>query len=188
MKTTEFRIGTGSTVIGELKWYDPKPGYGFIVDQKTGHDILLGETALKRFGWSAIAVGSQVEARIVETARGFQVAEILSISPPSEMDNRNVFDFHALEFLSNEFVQARVISYNKSRGYGFASTYGDGEDCFVHWSALEEAGLLAVYPGDVISIRIGRSENRRVAASIRPWKSAPKKPVQCGAFPALVAA
>lgn len=152
---------------GELKWYSPQLGYGFIVDRNTGTDILLGSGAIRRFGWRTIAKGSLVDACTERTESGHQVSKILNIVPPSEIDESRHFDFDALDYLSKDFVQARVTWYNKKKGYGFADTYGDGESCFIHWIALEEAGMLYALPGDIIAIKIGRGVNGRVAASIR---------------------
>ena len=169
MSMVECETAEEEIILGDLKWYNSELGYGFIIDQTSGEDILLGIGAMRRFGYWTAAKGSRFEARVVATDQGKQVSEILEIISPSELDDRNVFDYESLDFLATEYVPARVLWYDTKRGYGFASAYGDDENCFLHWSALEQAGLLAVYPGDKISVRIGRGKNGRVAASVRPW-------------------
>ena len=38
------------TVTGRVKWFDPARGFGFIVDEAGGSDILLHANVLRNFG------------------------------------------------------------------------------------------------------------------------------------------
>jgi len=154
-------------ITGTLKWYSPDKKFGFIVDDETGVDVRLGAKELRDYGWDTVADGSWIKASVLETARGLQVAELFDVVAPSTLDASKVFGFDGLSYLAEGFVPARVIWYNADKGYGFASTFGDARQCFLHWSALAEIGLMSIAPGTTIAVRIGRSTRGRVAASIR---------------------
>ena len=188
MNADGFAEGNEVVIHGHIKWYDPERGFGFIVDQGTESDILLGIGTMQRFGWWTVARGSSVKVRVAETPTGLQAVEILAIVAPDEICDSRVFDFDSLDYLASEFVPARVIWYDQDRGYGFASTYGDGEDCFLHWRALEQAGLLTVAAGEALAVRIGRGQNGRVAASVRNWNAPAMQSDPCTERLALVAA
>lgn len=160
-------------VCGVVKWYSPKLRYGFIVDKHTGDDVLLGADVLWKYGWQTIAKGAQVEVWAISTKRGLRAYEISNVVVPSDIDDRLAFDFQKLEYLSNDYVPALVVWYDEDKGCGFASTYGDGEQCFLHHKALAEIGLRRLNQGDVIYVRIGRGDHGRVAACIRPVDDQP---------------
>ncbi len=160
-------------ICGVVKWFSPKFGYGFIVDEQTGADVFLGANELRDYGWETIAKGAQVEVWAISTKRGLRAYEISNVVVPSDIDERRVFDFHALECIASDYVPARVVWYDDDKGCGFASPYGDGELCFLHHRALAEIGLRSLNQGDVISVRIGRGDHGRVAACIRPVDDQP---------------
>ena len=153
---------------GVVKWYSPLRRYGFITDLDTGADVRLDADELWDFGWDTIAEGAHVEVWAISTKRGLRVYEICKVLVPSDIDERRIFDTHALDYISSDYVPARVDWFDEKKGYGFASTYGDEEACFLHYKALAEVGLKSLNPGDVISIRIGRNNRGRIAACVRP--------------------
>lgn len=166
--SADDRLEREHIVNGALKWFSPRLGYGFLVDDETQDDVLLTVDRLKHFGWNTVAKGSRIAARTIATARGLQVHEIIDIQTPSDLDESRVFAFDELDHLSDEFVSAEVDWYDRKKGYGFAFTLDDGENCFIHWTALAEAGLLRVTAGETIAVRVGHGKRGRVAASIRP--------------------
>ena len=93
-------------ICGVVKWYSPKLGYGFIVDEHTGNDVLLGADVLWKYGWQSIAKGAQVEVWAISTKRGLRAYEISNVVVPSDIDDRLAFDFQKLEYLSNDYVPA----------------------------------------------------------------------------------
>ncbi len=58
---------------------------------------------------------------------------------------------------SDSIQTGEVIWYNDRKGYGFVTV--DGEEIFLHRSALERFGLATVYAGDYIQVTI--TENHR---------------------------
>ena len=70
------------TVRGHVKWFDPVKGFGFVVADDDGPDILLHVNVLRNFGQSSIADGARVEISVQETARGDQAVAVHHIEPP----------------------------------------------------------------------------------------------------------
>ena len=51
---------TTRTVVGHVKWFDPIKGFGFVVPESGGPDILLHANVLRSFGQSSVAEGSRI--------------------------------------------------------------------------------------------------------------------------------
>ena len=73
----------GETVAGTVKWFDPTKGFGFVVADGGGPDILLHANVLRNFGQSSVADAAGIEIVVQETARGIQAVEVLRIDPPA---------------------------------------------------------------------------------------------------------
>jgi len=68
-------------ITGQVKWFDPVKGFGFIADDAGGTDILLHGNVLRNFGQSSVIEGAVIEVTAVKTARGRQALEVLSVAP-----------------------------------------------------------------------------------------------------------
>src|SRR5689334_2143738 len=66
-------------VAGSIKWFDVAKGYGFIVPDTGGQDILLHVSVLRRDGYQAAFEGARVVVEAVERPKGMQVFRILSM-------------------------------------------------------------------------------------------------------------
>ena len=66
-------------VAGSIKWFDIAKGYGFIVPDKGGQDILLHVSILRRDGYQAAFEGARVVVEAVERPKGLQVHRIVSM-------------------------------------------------------------------------------------------------------------
>ena len=69
-------------VAGRVKWFDPNKGFGFIVADDGGADILLHANVLRNFGQGSVADHARIVVRVQQTARGEQAVEVLEIQPP----------------------------------------------------------------------------------------------------------
>ena len=74
-------------VVGHVKWFDPTKGFGFVVAENGGPDILLHANVLRNFGQSSVADNASVEISIQETDRGVQALEVYSIQPPVSIES-----------------------------------------------------------------------------------------------------
>ena len=66
----------GRHVHGTIKWFDPAKGYGFVVADEGGQDILLHANVLRNFGQSSVADGVAIEVLVQDTQRGSQAIEV----------------------------------------------------------------------------------------------------------------
>jgi len=162
-----------------VKWFDPTKGFGFVIADSGGPDILLHANVLRNFGQSSVADGAGVALMVQETARGLQATEVLRIDPPDQGDapvfeDAMRLDAEALEALPLE--PARVKWFDKAKGFGFANVFGRQEDVFVHIEVLRRSGLADLQPGEAIAIRVTEGQRGRLAVMVGPWESAVVEP------------
>jgi CspA family cold shock protein len=56
---------------GRVKWFDPRKGYGFIVNQD-GQDVFVHYTSIEQEGFRCVKNGQTVEFEQVQTPKGLQ--------------------------------------------------------------------------------------------------------------------
>lgn len=161
------------SVIGRVKWFDPARGFGFILDEAGGADILLHANVLRNFGQGSVADNAGITVIVQSTPRGTQAVEVLSIVPPPESDRGS--DLEDLGNTSPEMVEslpiepARVKWFDKSKGFGFANVFGSSDDVFIHVEVLRRSGLADLTAGEAISLRIIDGKRGRMAVSVMAW-------------------
>ncbi len=164
-------------VLGHVKWFDPVKGFGFVVADEGGPDILLHANVLRNFGQSSIADNVGIEITVQETARGVQALEVHSIAPPTNDISAPLDDMGEFDELSDSDVAlqpARVKWFDKAKGFGFANVFGQDEDIFVHVEILRRSGFADLQPGEAIGVKVVDGKRGRMASSVTSWDSAPK--------------
>ena len=63
-------------------------------------------------------------------------------------------------------AQGHVKWFNDSKGYGFISQE-DGEDVFVHFSAIQASGFKSLTEGDKVEFEVSRGPKGLQAANVR---------------------
>ena len=53
-------------VYGRVKWFDPGRGFGFVVAEDGGPDILLHANVLRSYGQGSVADGSPITVEVQE--------------------------------------------------------------------------------------------------------------------------
>lgn len=68
---------------GQVKWFDPKKGYGFIIGP-TGQDVFVHYSQIRGDGFRLLKDGEMVDYELVEGEKGAQAREVVrSAAPPS---------------------------------------------------------------------------------------------------------
>ncbi|SMX50594.1 Cold shock protein CspV [Maliponia aquimaris] len=163
------------TVSGRVKWFDPSKGFGFVVSDEGGPDILLHANVLRNFGQSSVADGARIEIEVQRTDRGVQATQVLKVEPPEVPDSAPLADFEHIdpEVLAQAVLEpARVKWFDKAKGFGFANVFGKPEDVFIHIEVLRRSGLADLQPGEALAIRVVDGKRGRMAMEVNAWESA----------------
>ncbi|MEM8776630.1 MAG: cold shock domain-containing protein [Pseudomonadota bacterium] len=170
---------TTRRVNGTVKWFDPVKGFGFVVADEGGPDILLHANVLRNFGQSSVADKAGVVLTVQETERGVQAVEVLEIEPPEDAEAGGLSDLDEIDpeiIKSAPLEPARVKWFDKGKGFGFANTFGRDEDVFVHIEVLRRSGLADLQPGEALAIRVIDGKRGRMATEVCGWEMAVKQP------------
>lgn len=165
------------TVKGHVKWFDPAKGFGFVVAEEGGSDILLHANVLRNFGQSSVADAAGIEVVVQDTDRGAQATQVLHIQPPAPSDSPLLEDFAEADSETLDHVPlepARVKWFDKTKGFGFANVFGSDEDVFVHVEVLRRSGLADLQPGEAVCLRVVDGKRGRMALTVNSWESAVK--------------
>lgn len=169
--------GTSRKVLGLVKWFDPTKGFGFILPEEGGPDILLHANVLRNFGQGSVVDGSAIEIMVQDTQRGLQAVEVLSITPPVSDDAlplRDMVEYTPEDIAKRPIEPARVKWFDKAKGFGFANVFGSNEDVFVHVEVLRRSGLSDLQSGEAIGLRLVDGERGRMAIEVIGWEAAAK--------------
>lgn len=158
-------------VRGRVKWFDGTRGFGFIVADDGGPDILLHANVLRNFGQGSVAENSGIVVQAHQTPRGLQANEILEISPPDPDTHADRNPPVAIPDAPEDapFCAARVKWFDKAKGFGFANVFGQAEDVFVHVEVLRRFGLADLQAGEAVVMKVVDGPRGKLAAEVRSW-------------------
>jgi CspA family cold shock protein len=115
---------SGLPVRGQVKWFNPNKGYGFVQLSDGSGDAFLHATALAGIGVSTLQPGETLELRVALGQRGPQVTQVISVDssitvPPGPPRNsfRSPSDRRPVEASVQEM--GTVKWYNAAKGFGF---------------------------------------------------------------------
>jgi cold shock protein len=60
---------------GQVKWFDPKKGYGFIIGP-SGQDVFVHYTQIEGDGFRLLKDGEPVDYELVESDKGLQARQV----------------------------------------------------------------------------------------------------------------
>lgn len=166
---TDEGAEAGPVVSGTVKWFDNAKGFGFILSDDGGPDILLHANVLRNFGQGSVADHARIRVTTQQTSRGIQAQQVLEIEPPDpeEADNAPGMMIEIPE--GTPYVAARVKWFDKAKGFGFANVFGHSEDVFVHVEVLRRFGLADLQPGEAVTMRVVDGPRGKMAGEVRAW-------------------
>ncbi|WP_159810455.1 cold-shock protein [Litoreibacter roseus] len=156
-------------IVGRVKWFDAVKGFGFVVADTGGPDILLHANVLRNFGQGSVADNSEVELRVQQTDRGLQAVEVLSLTPPTLDPETSALPIMDVNLDGIGLTPARVKWFDKAKGFGFANAYGTSEDIFLHVEVLHRCGLADLQSGEAVCLRIVEGDRGKLAAEVHAW-------------------
>lgn len=162
-------------VRGVVKWFDPIKGFGFVIADAGGPDILLHVNVLRNFGQSSVADGARVELEVQNTQRGVQATQVLNLEPPLVEGGVGLSDIAELDaeaVSAAPLEAARVKWFDKGKGFGFANVFGRRDDVFLHVEVLRRSGLSDLQPGEALALRVIQGKRGHMAAEVFAWEAA----------------
>lgn len=162
---------------GRVKWFDPVKGFGFVLADAGGEDILLHANVLRNFGQSSVADDAIIELDVQQTERGVQATQVIEILPPEGAEMPGLADFESIDpevLRAAPLKPARIKWFDKSKGFGFANTFGEEGDVFIHIEVLRRSGLADLQPGEALAIREIEGKRGRMATEVNAWETALK--------------
>ena len=70
-------------ISGQVKWFDPKKGFGFIVGPE-GQDVFVHYSQIVGDGFRSLKDGETVDYELVEGDKGWQAQEVLRSAHSSQ--------------------------------------------------------------------------------------------------------
>ncbi|MEM6946026.1 MAG: cold shock domain-containing protein [Pseudomonadota bacterium] len=179
----EENVSSGSIVTGHVKWYDAVKGYGFVVPDDGGSDVMVHASCVRNFGVTALAEGARVKVVTTMGARGLHAQELLEIDsstasaqpmpqPPPMMGAPRPTDFLSPDADLGPLVPARVKWFDKQKGFGFVNVFGNPDDVFVHMEIVRRCGFPDLSSGEGMAVRTFRGPRGLMVAELRLWETA----------------
>ncbi len=156
-------------VFGHVKWFDIDKGFGFLVLEDGGGDVLLHANVLKNFGRTSVSEDTKIEFEFQETNKGKQVSLIYNILNSEDMKNSGENIIFSNNKTNADFYPARVKWFNKSKGFGFANIFKSNDDIFLHIETLKRSGLSDLETGEAIVIKVTEGPRGKMADMILTW-------------------
>lgn len=65
-------------MVGKVKWFNNAKGYGFIESENLS-DIFVHYSVIQKDGFKTLSEGDEVSFRLIETAKGLQAKDVVSL-------------------------------------------------------------------------------------------------------------
>jgi len=175
---TDTQTGSGSAIWGQVKWYDSVKGYGFVVPEGGGPDIMVHASCVRAFGKMTLAEGSRIHLVATRGQRGLNAQEILDVeeaeAPPVRgfAEPTRPTEFLGPEVEAGPLVPARVKWFDKQKGFGFVNIFGQPDDVFVHMETVRRCGFQDLSSGEGMAVRTFRGPRGLMVAELRLWETA----------------
>ena len=176
---TDTETSAGSTVSGHVKWYDAVKGYGFVVPEDGGPDVMVHASCVRAFGRMSLEEGARVRLVSAQGQRGLNAQELLEVddsqvAPPQHgfPDMARPTEFLGADVEVGPLVPARVKWFDKQKGFGFVNIFGRSEDVFVHMETVRRCGFQDLASGEGMAVQTFRGPRGLMVAELKLWEIA----------------
>ena len=171
-------------VIGVVKWYDPRKGFGFITPEDGSADVLLHQTCLKDAGHTSIQEGVRVKCEVVQKTKGLTASKLLEIDAstaiilpehtqrPSRRPSAPRMGPNAMQGIEIGPAEIGIVKwFNRVKGFGFLRREKeedpDKDNIFVHMETLRRCGIRELLPGQRVEVVCVKTERGLAAHEVK---------------------
>lgn len=142
----------GERYVGQVQWFDPRKGYGFIDSDSQG-EIFVHFSGILGNGYRVLSEGQRVEFSIEDSRRGPEAVNVRVIGGEATVATPNASETYD----EGQRFSGKVRWFDRQKGYGFIDAGSQG-DIFVHYSRIQGEGLRELLAGQQVqfSIQDGR--------------------------------
>jgi len=157
--------GMPPQVVGEgkgiVKFFNPQKGFGFIVRDDGGEDVLVHISAVEQAGLTDLADGQPLEFTLVDRGGRISATNLRIEGEPMAVERA---ERAPQRQLTGEKASGTVKFFNAMKGFGFIQRDDGQPDAFVHISAVERAGIPTLNEGDRLEFEIEVDRRGKFAA------------------------
>ena len=168
-----FESPSGLPVRGVVKWFNSDKGFGFVELSDGSGDAFLHGSVLAQSGINTVQPGETVEVRVGPGHKGPHITEVLSVDTSTAKPTTSRRSSFGAATSSDPSYDVAVEEtgtvkwFNSEKGFGFIARDSGGKDVFVHISALERSGLMALNEGERVIVDVVKGRKGLEAARIR---------------------
>ena len=145
---------------GQVKWFDPKKGYGFIIPADGSSDVLIHQSHLRDSGFESAPEGATILCEVVERPKGLQAVKVLELDLSTAIVHEDNPTTAAKNVRGNveaeeDNADVEVKWFNRAKGFGFVTRGMGTPDIFIHMETLRAKGLKELLPGARLRVSYG---------------------------------